>query len=378
MDDVQRYRDQVIDTVEAIVVGAGVVGLACARALAQQGKEVIILEAQDSFGSETSSRNSEVIHAGIYYPKNSNKANLCVAGKKLLYKYCDNKNIPYKRIGKIIVASSKDEVAKLGDIQASAAANGVDDLQPLSKEQVLELEPELSAEAGLFSPSTGIIDSHNLMLSLLGDAEAAGAMLALNSRVISGSINGRYVQLHVESQGVTMELQTNMLINAAGLHASTVAGSIDGINHTEIYKTSYRKGSYFTYAGSSPFKHLIYPVPVTGGLGIHSTVDLAGQLRFGPDVELIPEINYTVDPSKTSAFAQAIQRYWPKVQEDLLQPGYAGVRPALINQNDKAGDFEIITHCLSSPSPLVISLFGIESPGLTACLAIADNVVSRV
>ncbi len=295
-----------------------------------------------------------------------------------MYEYCDNKHIPYRQTGKLIVATNKDEVAKLSNIKSSAATNGVTDLQMLSREQVLELEPELSTEAALFSPSTGIIDSHNLMLSLLGDAESYGAMLALNSKVLSGAIKDKHVHLRVESQGETMDLHAVTVINSAGLYASKVAYSIDGIGPQEIYDTSYRKGSYFTYSAANPFKHLIYPVPVTGGLGIHSTVDLAGQLRFGPDVELVPEIDYTVDSAKKTVFTKAIKRYWPKVQEDFLQPGYAGVRPALINQNDKPGDFEIITHSLLSAPPSVISLFGIESPGLTACLAIADNVVSKV
>lgn len=380
MDDAQRYRNKIIDTVEVVVIGAGVVGLACARELARRGREVVILESQDSFGSGTSSRNSEVIHAGIYYPKDSNKANLCVAGKQQLYAYCDNKHVPYKRIGKLIIATNTDEIEKLHSINARAEVNGVNDLQLLSRDQVLELEPELSAVAGLFSPSTGIIDSHSLMLSLLGDAEEAGAMLALNSDVISGAIKDRYVQLLVASQGTTMDLQATTVINAAGLYASKVAHSINGIDSTEILETAYRKGSYFTYAGGNAFKHLIYPVPVTGGLGIHSTVDLADQLRFGPDVELVTDIDYTVDPSKSKVFAQAIKRYWPAIQEDQLQPGYAGIRPALINQNVNTGDFEIISHSFSSSSvtSTVVSLFGIESPGLTACLAIADNVCDKV
>lgn len=373
VDDGTRHRNKIIDRVACVVIGAGVVGLACARALAQRGVEVVILEAQDCFGSETSSRNSEVIHAGIYYQAGSLKAKWCVAGKKALYKYCAEKHIPHKSIGKLIVATSDAEVATLQDIDQRARANGVNDLEFLNSNQVHALEPELHAFGGLFSPSTGIIDSHSFMLALLGDAEAAGAMLALNSKVIAGTLVDDGVELEIVSNGQTLFLHAEMVINSAGLHASAVARSIRGIPPDQIVPTYFRKGSYFTYAARNPFKHLIYPVPVPGGLGTHSTVDLAGQVRFGPDVQWIEEHDYAVDPNKRAVFADAIRRYWPAVQTDLLQPGYSGIRPSL-NDQTSAGFKDFVLHEYDN----VISLFGIESPGLTASLSIADAVTAAV
>lgn len=327
---------------------------------------------------ETSSRHSEVIHAGIYYPAGTNKAQWCVAGKQQLYAYCQTNHIPYQNIGKLIVATNATELAMLHEINAKAQANGVADLRFLSADDVHMLEPAVTAVGGLFSPSTGIIDSHAYMLSLLGHAEARGAMLAVNSKVISGQVTTNGVVLQVQSGAVAMELLTPLVINAAGLYASQVSRVIKGLYAEEIPSTYYRKGNYFTYGGNAPFTHLVYPVPVAGGLGIHSTVDLAGQVRFGPDVEWIEQINYDVDINRRAAFASSIQRYWPDVKESLLQPGYAGIRPTLADKQGGFRDFCLREHDLGTKkhNSQIIGLYGIESPGLTSSLALAASVAS--
>jgi L-2-hydroxyglutarate oxidase LhgO len=367
---------KIIDHVECVVIGAGIIGLACARDLAMQGKEVVILEAAATFGTETSSRHSEVIHAGIYYPPGTYKAKLCVAGKQQLYAYCKDKHIPHKQIGKLIVASQESEIATLHDIKAKAAANGVTDLEFLNAAAVHALEPNVAAVAALLSPSTGIIDSHAYMLALLGDAEAHGAMLAVNSKVISGIVTQDGIVLEIQADDQLMTLQASCVINCAGLYASKISAAISGLDAQEIPQTYYRKGSYFTYAGASPFTRLIYPVPVPGGLGTHSTVDLSGQVRFGPDVEWIEAIDYGVAASKGSQFAQSIQRFWPKVQEALLQPGYAGIRPVLAGIEGGFRDFNMRRHTLVNSTAKFIGLYGIESPGLTSSLAIAATVAA--
>lgn len=365
--------------VECIVIGAGIIGLACARRLARAGVEVILLEAADTFGTETSSRNSEVIHAGIYYPKNSLKAELCVAGKEQLYEYCSSHGIHHKKIGKLIVATTLSEVPLLQEIKQKAVANSVFDLQTLSALEVKQLEPNICAEAALFSPSTGIIDSHQFMLALLGDAEADGAMLAVRSRVVGGCVGSEDVQLQIQGEGGEIQLlNAKMVINASGLSAPIVAGSIQGIPSASIPKAHYCKGSYFTLAMPSPFTHLVYPVPNnSAGLGVHLTLDLAGQARFGPDTEWIDAPNYEIDMKRADSFYEAIRRYWPALENDALQPGYIGIRPKIVGSSDPAADFIIQSQKTHGVKGL-INLYGIESPGLTASLSIADRVYSEL
>lgn len=374
----QGSWSKIIEHVECVVIGAGIIGLACARALAMQGKDVVILDSAATFGTETSSRHSEVIHAGIYYPAGTHKAKLCVAGRQQLYAYCKDKHIPHKKIGKLIVASQEPEIATLHEIKAKAVANGVTDLEFLDASAVHALEPNVTAVAALLSPSTGIIDSHAYMLALLADAEAHGAMLAVNSKVISGAVTTDGIELVIQAEDQLMTLRAAYVINCAGLYASKISAAIAGLDNQEIPETYYRKGSYFTYAGSSPFSRLIYPVPVPGGLGTHSTVDLSGQVRFGPDVEWIEAIDYDVEPSKSQQFFQAIKRFWPTVQETLLQPGYSGIRPVLAGIEGGFRDFCMRSHTLINNNSKFIGLYGIESPGLTSSLAIAATVTAMV
>ncbi len=374
----QRHRDKIIEEVDCIVIGAGVIGLACARALSLKGLEVVILESHEGIGMETSSRHSEVIHAGIYYPAGTNKAKWCVQGKQQLYAYCDTNHIPYKRIGKLIVAINEHELTTLEDINTKAKGNGVHDLQFLSAQEVHALEPNVKAVGALFSPSTGIIDSHAYMLSLLGQAQANGAMLAVNSVVQGGVINDDNIILRVTVGVEAMQLSSKLVINCAGLYASRVAQSIVGIPIAQIPETYFRKGDYFTYSKRNLFTHLIYPVPVAGGLGTHSTMDLAGQVRFGPDVEWIEQINYDVDANKRHEFSESIARFYPSVQTELLQAGYAGIRPTLADRQGGFRDFCIQRHALGNDQICMIGLYGIESPGLTSSLAIADAVAALV
>jgi L-2-hydroxyglutarate oxidase LhgO len=364
--------------IDCVVIGAGIIGLAVARRLALAGREVIILEAADTFGTETSSRNSEVIHAGIYYPQGSLKARLCVAGKVQLYEYCLSHGVPYKKLGKLIVATTPSEVAALKGIQEKAFANGVSDLVYLSQSELKNYEPAIRAEAALFSPSTGIIDSHSFMLALLGDAEAAGAMLAAQSRVVGGNIENGTIKLRVQGiDGAQEEILAQTVINAAGLTAPSVAASIQGMPHQLIPKAYYCKGTYFTLGVTTSFRHLIYPVPNSAGLGVHLTLDLAGQARFGPDTEWVTTPNYDVDPGRSVVFYEAIRRYWPELPDDSLQSGYVGMRPKIAAPNEPAADFMIQdekTHGVTG----MVNLFGIESPGLTASLAIAEHVVKKL
>lgn len=357
--------------VDAVVIGAGVVGLAVARALALAGRETIILEAEDIIGSGISSRNSEVIHAGIYYPKGSLKAVLCVAGRKALYGYCDAHGVPYRRCGKLIVATDAEQRARLENILAAARANGVDDIALIEPEEAMRLEPALFCTGALLSPSTGIIDSHGLMLSLLGEAEAHGAMIAYGSKVTGGSIESGIV-IEVAGADGAMRLAPRLLVNCAGLGAQEIASSLVGLSHETIPALSYAKGNYFTLAGRAPFSRLIYPVPERGGLGVHLTLDLGGQAKFGPDVEWVERPNYDVDPARSELFYAAIRTYWPALADGGLLPGYAGIRPKL-PAADAAADFVIQgpeTHGVDG----LINLYGIESPGLTASLAIGDYV----
>jgi len=366
-----------MDTLDAVVIGAGVVGLAVARELALAGREVVVLERNRRIGEETSSRNSEVIHAGIYYEKNSLKAQLCVRGKELLYAYCEEKSIPHRRCGKLIVALASDQRESLDTIRARALINGVDDLQPLSPAQVADLEPAVQCTSGLLSPSTGIVDSHGLMIALRGDLENAGGSLGLVSELIGGSLEGDRFRLQVRTDEDSLEVGARCVINAAGLQASRIAAQINGIDPGHIPQTRFAKGNYFVYQAKHPFRHLVYPVPEPGGLGIHVTLDLSGQARFGPDVEWIEAPEYSVDASRVDRFFNAIKGYWPEVRRDALAPGYAGVRPKLVGPGEPPGDF-VIQGPRIHGIPGLVNLFGIESPGLTASLAIAERVAAAV
>ncbi|WP_028221788.1 NAD(P)/FAD-dependent oxidoreductase [Paraburkholderia oxyphila] len=361
------------DTVDCVVIGAGVVGLAIARACALQGWETVLVEAENAIGTGTSSRNSEVIHAGIYYPQGSLKARLCVQGKQRLYAYCDEKGVPYERCGKFIVATHEGQLDALRAIRAAAAANGVDDLRWLERGEAQARERALHCVAALESPSTGIVDSHGLMLALQGDFEAAGGMLAFCSPVKGGVAQaGQPILLKVGGEE-PMELCARRVINSAGLYAQQVAASIDGIPAGSIASGRYAKGNYYSLSGASPFSRLIYPIPEEGGLGVHLTIDLGHQARFGPDVEWIDTIDYTVDPSRSAKFYEAIRSYWPDLPDDALQPGYAGIRPKLAG----ASDF-LIQDAREHGVRGLVNLYGIESPGLTASLAIAEEVVARL
>jgi L-2-hydroxyglutarate oxidase LhgO len=362
-----------VEKLDAVVIGAGVVGLAVARAPPTAGREVVILEAEDAIGTHTSSRNSEVIHAGIYYPKGSLKARSCVAGKELLYEYCVAHGVPHRRSGKLIVATDEKQLSELESIQKKAHANGVTDVVWMTRAQVLALEPELSCVAGLYSPSTGIIDSHALMLAYLGDAEAHGAMLALKSHLLGAQVTADGFVVHSDQ----MDVACNVLVNSAGLRAPSVAKTIEGYDTTLAPREFYAKGNYYSLTRRAPFSRLVYPVPEPGGLGVHVTLDLAGQARFGPDVEWVDHIDYAVDPKRSERFYAAIRRYWPGLPDGALAPGYAGIRPKTAGPKEPAPDFEV-----QGPSahgvPGLVHLFGIESPGLTASLALAGLVLDEL
>ena len=364
------------ERVGAVVAGAGIVGLAIARALARTGREVLVLEAADAIGTETSSRNSEVVHAGIYYPKDSLKARLCVRGRRLLYDYCASHGVPVSRLGKLIVATSETEARALDGIAAKAWANGVEDLRPIGAAEAMALEPALTCTAALLSPSTGIVDSHRLMLAYQGDAEDAGAMVAFHAPILSGRPTGAGWSLEVGG-AEPMRLDCDLLVNAAGLGAVALAGRLEGLAADAIPPAYLCKGSYYSLAGRSPFGHLIYPVPEHAGLGVHLTLDLGGQARFGPDTEWVERIDYAVDIARADGFYAAIRRYWPGLPDGALQPGYAGMRPKISGPHEPAADFRIdgpARHGLAG----LVNLFGIESPGLTASLAIAEHVADLV
>jgi L-2-hydroxyglutarate oxidase LhgO len=359
---------------DCAVIGAGVVGLAVARRLALAGREVVVLEAADAIGTEISSRNSEVIHAGIYYPTGSLKARLCVAGKEALYAYCAARGVPHKRLGKLIVATNEREEAGLAALKAKAEANGACDLAWLSAAEALRLEPALNCTAALLSPSTGILDSHAYMLSLQGEAEAAGAAIAFETPLLRGEPASGGVL--IETGGAApMRLVCNLVVNCAGLDAPALSRRIAGV---ERVPTPYlAKGSYFTLAGRSPFTRLIYPMPEPGGLGVHVTIDMAGQARFGPDVEWVSERHYAVDPGRSEKFYAAIRTYWPALTKGALAPGYSGIRPKISAPEAPAADF-VIHGPAETGVPGYAALYGIESPGLTASLAIADAVAEKL
>jgi len=360
-----------MDSTDVVVIGAGVIGLAVARALAMRGREVLIVEAAESFGTGISSRHSEVIHAGIYYPRGSLKAQLCVEGRDRLYAYCERAGVPHRRCGKMIVATSPDQIADLQAIEAAAAGNGVQ-LQWLDAAEARAKEPEIVCEAALFSPATGIIDSHTYMLSLLADAERHDATIVYRSRVAAMWLESTSVLLAI-NEDERPTLRARLVVNCAGLHATQVAASIEGFPAGNIPRPYYARGHYFSLAGRARFRHLVYPIPEPGGLGVHLTLDLAGQARFGPDVEWIEELDYAVSIERSERFYAAIRRFWPKLADGQLVPAYAGIRPKISGPGEPAADFRI-----DGPGqhgiPTVINLFGIESPGLTSSLAIGDHV----
>jgi len=359
-----------VDTFDVVVIGAGVVGLAVARELALRGREVLILEAQDSFGTETSTRNSEVIHAGIYYPKGSLKALLCVSGRELLYSFCEQHGVEHRVCGKLIVATSEAQLQELDRIRSAARDNGVQ-LELLSARELRRTELLLAGVAALSSARTGIVDSHGFMLSLLGQAQNHDAVLSCGSKVTRMVLQADGVAIGTNGEEPALVART--LINCAGLGATSVARSMEGFPQDRVPTAYYAKGQYFTLSGRSPFQRLIYPIPEPGGLGVHLTLDLAGRARFGPDVEWVKECDYSVDPDRAARFYPAIRAYWPGLPERALQPAYAGIRPKISGPNEPAADFRIDgpqTHGVAG----VVNLFGIESPGLTASLAIARHV----
>ena len=366
------------DHVQAIVIGAGVVGLAVARRLATAGVDVIVLEAADMVGTETSSRNSEVIHAGIYYPTGSLKARLCVEGKHRLYDFCASHGVPHRNCGKLIVATADSENATLEQLQRKARDNDVGDLYMMSAADACALEPELTCTAALMSPSTGIIDSHALMLAYQGEAEDHGAMLAVNSRVLRGAMTNGGFELTVDVGGdERIAIACDMLINAAGLYAQDVGRALAGLARDTVPPQHFCKGSYFSLAGRQPFSRLIYPVPQSASLGVHVTVDLAGQMRFGPDQEWIDDVGYDVDLGRADVFYDAVRRYWPALPEGSLLPAYAGVRPKIQAPDEPARDF-LVQGPKDHRVDRLVNLYGIESPGLTASLAIADMVAEAL
>jgi L-2-hydroxyglutarate oxidase LhgO len=364
-----------MEQVECVVVGAGVVGLAVARRLALAGREVLVLESEAAIGRITSSRNSEVIHAGIYYPHDSLMARFCVLGRKMLYAYCAEHGVPHNNCGKLIVATSDAETARLAAIRQHAALNDVE-LRMLSAAEARTLEPAVHCTAALLSPATGIIDSHSYMLALRGDAEAAGASIAFKAPLESAAIADDGFVLGVGGID-SLALGCRIFINAAGLNAPEIAKRIDGMPRDRIPTAYFAKGNYFSFNGRAPFSRLIYPVPVPGGLGVHLTLDLAGQARFGPDVEWIDTIDYAVDPERAAKFYPAIRRYWPELPDGALQPSYSGIRPKIVPRAIANQDFVVQgprDHGIGG----LVNLFGIESPGLTSSLAIADHVLEKL
>ena len=370
-----------MDAVDAVVIGAGVVGLAVGRALALRGLETVVLERSNAIGTGTSSRNSEVIHAGIYYATDSLKARLCVSGRTQLYAYLESRGVAHRRCGKLLVATIAAQQARLAQIQAQAARNGVHDLRLLDARELHAMEPELNAVAALHSPSTGIVDSHGLMLALQGDLEANGGALALLSPVEAATCGGDSHELQVGGE-TAMALRARFVVNAAGLWAPDLAARVTGFAPQQVPTARYAKGNYFSLAGRAPFSHLIYPVPEEAGLGVHLTLDLAGQARFGPDVEWIapasPDaVDYRVDARRAAAFEAAIRSYWPGLPTGGLQPAYSGVRPKLQSAGETAHDFVVQGPAQHGVRGWV-NLYGIESPGLTASLALADEVLTRL
>jgi L-2-hydroxyglutarate oxidase LhgO len=361
-----------MDRIDCLVIGAGVVGLACARALAKAGRDVVIVEAQNAIGTETSARNSEVIHGGLYYPNGSNRARFCVEGKRRMYEYCAERGVPHRRITKLVVALDDEQANGLSKLKDNAAGNGVTDLEILDQDQITRMEPELSCKAAFLSPSTGIVDSHSLMLALLGEAEDNGAMLALSSPVIGGEVRSDGILIRTGG-AEPMEVMATTVVNAAGLYAQKVASAIEGIPADTIPPIHYARGVYFTLTGKAPFKRLIYPMPVAAWLGVHLTLDMGGDAKFGPDIEWIDSVDYTVDPGRVENFYPSVRRWWPGLPDGSLQPGYAGVRPKLYARGEPAADFVFQTEDVHNVTGL-INLYGIESPGLSSSIAIGEHV----
>ena len=361
---------------DCVVIGAGVIGLSIARALARAGRETVILERQSAVGAETSSRNSEVIHAGLYYPRGSLKAWTCVRGRALLYAYCEQCAIPHRRCGKLIVATHASQLPRLEAIRTAATQNGVEDIEMLSREEARALEPALECEAALQSPSTGIVDSHGLMLALLADAERFGATCVLRTPVTELRAVRGGIQIECEDAEQS-RIRARWLINSAGLDSVALARRIRGFPANQVPDAYLAKGSYFSLAGPTPFNRLVYPVPESGGLGVHLTLDLAGRGRFGPDVQWVDAIDYDVDAARLATFYPAIRKYWPGLPDGALQPAYAGIRPKISGPGEPPADFRIdgpSSHGVAG----IVNLFGIESPGLTAALAIAEQVAAIV
>jgi L-2-hydroxyglutarate oxidase LhgO len=387
-----------MDEIDVVVIGAGVVGLAVARTLALAGREVLVLEAAATIGTGTSSRNSEVIHAGLYYEPGSLKARLCVSGRELLYAYCDSHGVAYRRCGKLLVAATQEQIPKLAAIETQARSNGVSSLRHLSAEQARALEPALHCAAALHSPDTGIVDSHQLMLALQGDAEAHGAICAFRAPVqrIEREADGRFrievgddaagggepgarsgSQSDMQSQAQPFMLRARYVVNCAGLQAQAVASRIQGLATRHVPPLYMARGNYFSLSGRSPFDRLIYPMPDEAGLGVHLTVDLGGQAKFGPDVEWLDTVDYQVDPHRADSFYAAIRTYWPDLADGALQPAYAGIRPKLVGPGQPAADFMVqgeLEHGVKG----LLNLFGIESPGLTSSLALAEYAAARL
>lgn len=374
-----------MDRVDCVVIGAGVIGLAVAREMALQGRETILLERESAFGTISSARNSEVIHAGIYYPKDSLKAKLCVEGNRMLYEYCRTHHVATQPYGKLIVASDESQLDDLQAILYKAQQNHVPDIKLISGEQAKSMESDLQCVAAVLSSTTGIVDSHGLMLSLLGGFEDAGGMIAYQSPLISAKPIGTSAQdgFELEIGGTDgMKIQTKLLINCAGMSAPAIARKIEGLAQEQIPKAYFAKGNYFSLSGKSPFKHLIYPIPEPGGLGVHLTLDMGGQAKFGPDVEWLEideesQIDYTVNPKRGEGFYEAVRKYWPGLKDNALQPDYSGVRAKIVPPNAPAGDF-----CFNTPKEHglegLFNLYGFESPGLTSSLAIAQYLEGQI
>jgi L-2-hydroxyglutarate oxidase LhgO len=381
-----------MDQVEVVVVGAGAVGLAVARALALAGREVMVIEKEAAVGQGVSSRNSEVVHGGLYYPTGSLKAKLCVRGKEMLYAYCAERGLPYQQCGKLIVATDASQLEKLAKIEVQAAANGVP-VQRLTREQALALEPELQCLAALLSPTTGIVSAHDLMTSLQGDLENAGGMVVLTTQVksvrfceqneaLAGVLTAQSA-MDSGANGEAFDLGFRFLINATGLYAPLLAQRFQGLSAEFVPAAHFAKGNYYSLAGKAPFKHLIYPIPEAAGLGVHLTLDLGGQAKFGPDVQWLegiqsPEqIDYSVDPRRADGFYAEVRKYWPGLRDGQLTPSYSGVRPKITPPAEPAADFVIQSQATHGVRGLV-NLFGIESPGLTSCMAIGEEVAQVI